>query len=476
MAQKIQNSLTEGSIIKSLISLSLPIVFGNLLQSGYQLTDAFWIGKLGGKAVAAVSVSFPFVFLMMSLGMGFAMAGSTLISQYMGAKNEKMVNHVSAQTMLMVICVSALLGALGFILSPILLHFMGVEPSVYESALGFLRISFIGIVSVFSFFTFQSILRGVGEVMLPIYIVFGTVFLNFALDPLFIFGWGSIPAFGVAGAAWATFGTQTIATLIGLWFLFRGNYGIHLHLKDFLPDFSFIKKTFFLGLPSSIEMSTRALGALVMTFLVSSFGTIAVAAYGIGSNVLQLVIIPAMGLAMSTATLVGQNIGAKKTERAAEVGKLSAIIAVIVLSCLGLFVFFFAAPLVRFFVSNDEPVIALGTVFVQILAFAFPFMGIQFAFSGVLRGAGSMTTTMIISLISQWVIQFPLAYILSKHTSLGINGLWITFPITFFLTSILTFIWFFKGDWKRVKLIETEDHKLQEKVAMETIIEEGIRQ
>ncbi len=476
MISKSKKSLTEGPIVSSIISLSIPIVFGNLLQSGYQLTDAFWVGKLGGIAVAAVSVSFPFIFLVLSLGMGFAMAGSILVAQYMGAKNREMVNHISAQTLLMVISISFILGALGLIFSPMLLHLMGVEQSVYTSALGFLRVSFLGIVSVFSFFTFQAILRGIGEVMLPIYIVLGTMLLNFVLDPLFIFGSGIIPAFGVAGAAWATFGTQTIAMIIGFVILFRGNYGIKLNLKNFIPDFSFIKKSFLLGFPSSIEMSTRALGALVMTFLVSSFGTFTVAAYGIGSNILQIIIIPAMGLAMSTATLVGQNIGAKKIDRACKIGKLSALIAVIFLSGLGVLVFSFAPYIVKFFVSNDDVVVGIGTTFLRFLTFAFPFMGIQFAFSGVLRGSGSMTTTMMISLISQWVIQFPVAYILSKHTTLGIKGLWLAFPITFFLTSIITLIYFLRGNWKRVKLIDNKEQKLQKKIAIESIIEEGIRQ
>src|SRR5262249_52898687 len=148
-------------------------------QSAYGIIDAFWVGRLGGAAIAAVSVSFPLIFLSIALGMGLAMAGSTLIAQYFGARNQEMVDHVAAQTSLMVVLVSVVLGSIGFALAPTLLHAMGVQAEVYDGALGFMRVSFIGLVFNFFFFMFQSIMRGVGEATLPVWIVAGTVVLNF---------------------------------------------------------------------------------------------------------------------------------------------------------------------------------------------------------------------------------------------------------------------------------------------------------
>ena len=136
-----------------------------------------------------------------------------------------------------------------------------------------MRVSFVGLVFNFFFFMFQSVMRGVGEAKLPVFIVLGTVILNAALDPLFIFGWGPIPRTGVMGAAIATVGTQSIAAIIGLGVLLRGKHGIHLVWRDFVPDFTYIKRAFFLGFPASIEQSARALGLTVMTFLIARFGT-----------------------------------------------------------------------------------------------------------------------------------------------------------------------------------------------------------
>ncbi|RYY92062.1 MAG: MATE family efflux transporter, partial [Chitinophagaceae bacterium] len=152
---------------------------------------------------------------------------------------------------------------------------------VYKGALGFMRVSFVGLVFNFTFFVFQSFMRGVGRPGLPVWIVLGTVVLNFALDPPLIFGWGPIPAMGVMGAAVATFITQTLAAIIGIFILFRGKQGIRLTWRDFRPEWPYVKRAFALGLPASIEQSMRALGVMMMTFLLASFGTLAMAAYGV---------------------------------------------------------------------------------------------------------------------------------------------------------------------------------------------------
>lgn len=471
MAHPNAQKLLEGPIINSLLTLAIPIVLTNILQAGYQIIDAFWVGRLGGEAVAAVSVTFPVVFLSISLGAGLAIAGSTLIAQYVGAKNYEQVNHIAAQTILMIVLVSVLLGFLGYIAAPVLLRLMNVAPEVYEGALGFMRVSFVGLVFNFIFFMFQSIMRGVGETKLPVFIVLGTVILNFILDPLFIFGWGPVPALGVMGAALATLGTQSVAALIGLMVLFGGRYGIHLSLKDFAPDISYIKRAFFLGFPASIEMSARALALTVLTFLIASFGTLAVASYGVGSTILQVVMIPAMGLSMAVSTLVGQNIGAGNVERAARIGNLGAWLGFWVLTGVGVFVFLFAPFVVSFFVPGEAAVIETGATFLRIMALAWGFMGVQLALTGVLRASGNMIVTMVLTLVSLWVIQFPLAYVLSKHTALGLTGLWWAFPIANVLIALITIGVYAKGDWKKKRL--TEEEAFAEHVSEEILTEEA---
>jgi putative MATE family efflux protein len=463
----------EGPIPRALLTLALPIILGNVLQTGYQLTDAFWVGRLGAAAVAAVSVSFPVTFLVIALGAGLAMAGATLSAQYMGAGRQDMVDHVAAQTMVMVLITSIILGAIGYALAPLLLQLLGVAPDVYAGALGFMRVSFVGIIFVFVYAMFQALMRGVGQTRIPLYIVLGTVILNFALDPLFIFGWGPIPALGVMGAALATLVTQALAAVLGIVIFLRGRHGITLRWHALVPDGPYIKRAFFLGLPGSVELSTRGLGLMIMSFLVASFGTLTIAAYGVGSNVLQVVTIPAMGLSQAISTLVGQNMGAGNIERAARVAKLGAFFGFVVLTAAGFIAYGFAPEIVAFFIPEDPAVIEQGAAFIRIMALAWGGMGIQLCVVAAFRASGNMLIAMVIALVSQWMFQFPLAYVLSKHTTLAASGLWWSFPVTNIAVAIVSVAWFARGSWKETRL--TEEAKTTAEVAQEAILEDTIR-
>lgn len=468
-------NFTEGSIIRSLILLSLPIVFANLLQTAYQLTDTFWVGRLGAEAIAAVSLSFPITFLMLSMGGGLFIAGSILVAQNKGKGDLEQVDYISAQTMMMLIVVSVILSPIGYFLSEPIMKLIGAEGSVLPDAVSYLQITFLGSVFLFGYFAFQALMRGVGDVKTPIYIVLMTVILNFFLDPLLIFGWGPVPAMGVAGAALATVTCQGVAMIWGMALLFSGKYGIHLKMKNFHFDLGLLKRMFILGLPASVEQSARAMGLTLMSFLVASFGTMTVAAYGLGTRVFSFVIIPAIGFAMATSTLVGQNIGAGKVDRAEKVGKTAAAISFVLLTLVGILVYLFARNIVAVFVPNDAALIEHSVVFIRIFALSFGVIGLQQTLNGVFMGSGNTLISMSIALISLWVFQFPLAYILSKHTSLGEMGIWLAFPISGVLATLIAIGWFYRGTWKEKKLIPTKTEELQEKVLEEAIAEEGIQ-
>ncbi len=462
-------AIFSGSISKALLSLAIPIVFGQILQSTYQLTDAFWVGRLGAAQVAAVSVSMPVTFLVIALGAGLAMAGATLSAQYMGAGKRDMVNHVAAQTMLMVVIVAVVLGLTGYLLSPYFLTLLGVETEVYRDALKFMHVSFIGVIFVFTFAIFQALMRGIGEVKVPLYIVAGTVILNFFLDPLFIFGFGSFSGLGVMGAALATLVTQAIAAAVGMLIFLRGKHGIQLNWHSFKPDFSYIRRAFFLGLPGSIELSARALGLLIMSFLVASFGTLTIASYGVGSNILQMITIPAMGLSMAVSTLVGQNIGANNIQRAEKITYVGTLWGFIALTIIGIIAYFFAESWVAFFIPDDAAVITRGAEFVRTMSLTWGFIAVQLCIVSAFRASGNMLNTMLLSLLALWVIQFPVAYVLSKHTLLAHNGIWWSFVVTNIVTAIISVAWFMRGSWKQTRL--TEDDRQIAQVTEEALIE-----
>lgn len=468
-----KSSLTEGSIWRVLVRLSVPIVLANILQSAYQLTDAFWVGRLSVQALAAVSLSFPLNFLLISIGGGLPIAGTVLIAQYRGRGDQSAQSHVAAQTLILVVVVSSLLAIIGYAFAWPVMRFQGADPAVLPDAVRFLQVTLLGFVFVFGFMAYQALVRGLGVVYTPMFIVLLTVLLNFALDPLFIFGWGPIPAHGVAGAAWATLCTQALAMLIGLVLLAQGKHGIRLHVGDFRPDFSFIRRVFRIGMPASIEQSTQAMGLVVMMLLVSEFGTATQAAYGIGVRIISSAIIPAMGLSMATSTLVGQNIGAGRLDRAEETNRISCLITVAILFVEGLLLFLFAQPLALFFAPEGGRAIEESAEFIRIIAFTFGLIGWQQVLTGTLRGAGDTVGPMVLAIVGLWIFRFPVAYALSQHTALGVRGIWWSFSVSNVLTGVVTWLWFARGKWKERRLIE-EEVQLEQRVRDETVIEEGL--
>lgn len=446
--------LTQGSILKGLVALALPIIAANLLQTGYQLVDAFWVGQLGANAVAAVSISFPVNFLLISLSSGFAFAGTILVAQYAGAKNFKMVNHVATQTLTMVVIISIILSTFAWFLSPAILRLLGVEQVIFEDANIFQKTIFAGLVFNFGFIMFQSLMRGIGEVRIPLYINAATLTLNFILDPLFIYGWGPVPAYGVTGAAVSTLVTVSLSAFTGVFILWRGKTDIQLTGKNFKFDIPLLKKAFKLGAPSSMEISARALGLTIMTGIAAKFGTSVLAAYGVGSRLLSFVVIFGLGLLHASSTFVGQNMGARQVHRAEKGATYAAWIGFSALTLIGIIFFIFAEPLVRSFLDSTDDVVQMGVDFLKITSLTFGFMGAQLALVGTLRGSGNTVESMILTIIGIWIIQFPFAWITSEMESFQEFGVWWSFPVSYVIPCILTVIWFKRGKWKEKKLVD----------------------
>lgn len=443
------NKYTEGKILRSLLSLAFPIIMANILQTMYQLIDTFWLGRLGANAVAAVSLSFPILFLILALGGGLTLAGTVLVSQYKGAGNKEMLDFSSSQTVFIIFFVSIFLAVIGFFAAGPMMKLVGAGPEIYDDSVIYFKVSSVGFVFLFMFFVFQSLMRGIGDVIFPMFVVLGTVLLNLILDPLFIFGFGPIPGYGIAGAAVASVFTQAISAVVGIVVLYRGKRGIQIRFSDMRFDWKWTKRLFELGLPAGLDQSTRAGAMTVMVMLITAFGSQAVAAYGVGARILSLVVVPALGFSIATTSLVGQNIGAGLLQRAEKIGNLSSTIAFFGLSAVGIAFFVFAEQITAFFIPNDPHVIQDGALFIKIMAPSFGLMGVQQVMNGVFNGAGFTKASMFLSIFGLWMVRFPLAYMLSNKTPLGSEGIFWAFPISNFVAALGGFIYYKMGYWKR---------------------------
>lgn len=438
-------------ILNTIFKLAFPIIIANVLQTMYQLVDTFWLGRLSANAVASVSLSFPILFLVVSLGGGLTLAGTVIVAQHKGAGDQKMVNYASSQMVKVIFFISIILAIIGYFSAETLMTLIGAGEELIDDAVIYFQVSSWGYIFMFMFFVYQSLMRGIGNVLIPMYVVFGTVILNLVLDPLFIFGYGPIPGYGVAGAAVASIFTQAISAAIGVYILFKGRKGIRIRFSHMRWDFKWVKNLFALGLPASLDQSSRAAAMAAMVMLVTSFDSEIVAAYGVGARILSLVVVPALGLSIATTSLVGQNIGAGRLDRAERVGNLGVFVAAIGLSFLGIVLFFLAEPLTRFFVPDDPHVIEVGARFIKIMAPTFGLLGIQQVLNGVFNGAGLTKISMLISVLVLWGARFPVAFMLSNNTPLSYEGIWWAFPISNAIAAVIAFIYYKRGSWKKIQ-------------------------
>jgi putative MATE family efflux protein len=473
-------NLTEGDLLKPVLTLSLPIVLSMLMQVGYNLADTFWVGQVSAEAVAALSFSWPLVFLMISVGGGFSVAGTVLVAQNKGAGNHDRVDHVAGQTLTFVTLVSAFFAILGWILSPTLLSLIGADPgsNVFVLSVEYTRSIFLGLTFVFVFFMFQSLLRGWGDTTTPMYLMALGVAINVVLDPFLILGFQGNPLFGVAGlrgieasllaatgftgmgvqgAAVATVASRGFGAVVGLWLLFSGTVGIELTLADLKPNPETVRKIVEIGAPTSVEQSTRALGVTVMTLLVATAAAntvlpkdSVVAAFGIGSRLLSLVFLPAMGLAKGTETVVGQNLGAEKPERAERGVFYTATIIAVAMALVSVVAYVFAEPIVSVFITGDQSaeVVQVGVDYLHIIAPTFAFMGVFRIVNGGFRGAGSTRTAMMFSLLSLWGLRLPPAIYLVTQMGWDQTAVWYSIAFANVAAVFVAGAWFMRGTWK----------------------------
>ncbi|WP_066417101.1 MATE family efflux transporter [Halorubrum aethiopicum] len=442
--------LTSGGIGKPLFYLSMPIVVTNLFQTAYNLADTFWLGQYSTDALAAISFAFPMVFLLISLGMGISVAGSVLVAQYTGAGKSREAEYAASQTMTFAAVASLALGAVGYRFVGEFLGIMGASTSVLPLASGYMEIISLGLVFMFGFAVFVALMRGYGDTVTPMLVMFGSVVLNVALDPFLIFGWGPFPALGIEGAAIATVFSRALALAVGLAVMFRGTRGVRIRLADMTPDLDYLRRLARIGFPATVEGTGRALSMNLLLFIVALFPDPVVAAYGIGTRVFSVVFLPAIAVARGVETMTGQNVGAGEPDRAERAADLAAATLFGLLSVVGLLVFLVPEPIVSAFVGADQAaadrVVAVGSRFLRIAALTFGFIGITRAYTGSFRGAGKTLTAAAISVVTLGVVRFPIAWVAAGR--IGETGIWLSFAVSNVVGAAIAYAWYRRGTWR----------------------------
>ncbi|WP_408954342.1 MATE family efflux transporter [Natroniella sp. ANB-PHB2] len=445
-------NLTNKKILITLLALSYPIIIGDAMHLMYNLADTFWVGRLGAEYLAAISLSFPLIFFIFSFAGGFSVAGMTLISQYIGAENQKMANLAAGQVLVLSVVISVFFSGVGLISGEELLQIMGPEAEVLKPAWEYFRIIMWGIPLVFVYFVFSSALQGIGDTKTPMKLKLITVLINIILDPFLIFGWFLFPELGIKGAAIATIFSRFIGAIIGMYLLFTGKKGIKLKLDYLKPDKEMVKQIIKVGFPAAIGMSALSLAMAVMTSIVTAFGTYTLAAWGIANRITSVIRMPAQGMGRATGVLIGQFLGADKPDEAGVTAWLGAGITFGFQILVAILILFVAPCLIMLFTENQN-VIEIGSYYLKIAGFAFAFLGVQQVLSESLKGAGNTVEQMLFRILTLWILQIPLSLFMAYTLGLGQKGVWWAILLAKFLGVLAVIFWFMKGTWK-TKIID----------------------
>jgi putative MATE family efflux protein len=444
----VETDLTEAPLGRALVMLAVPMILEMIMESIFAIVDVFWVAHLGPEAVATVGLTESMMMIVYSLAMGTAIGAMALVSRRVGEKRLDDAARTATQGIYLAALLAIAIGVAGALYAPELLSLMGASASVVKTGARFTSIMLGGNITVFLLFVINSVFRGAGDAARAMRVLWLGNALNIALGPLFIFGVGPFPKMGVAGAALATTLGRGIAVLYQLSILKSKKAKLAISRSHLGFDAALIGKV--------IKLSTSATGQMLISMtsyigvmrILSRFGSAPLAGYTIGFRIFMFAILPAFGLANAAATLVGQNLGAKRADRAeASVWRASHVSAAFLCS-IGV-LFLIAAPALVGLFTSDPEVSRYGVDYLRIVSLGVPFYAYGMVVSQSFNGAGDTRTPTLINLGVFWVLQIPLAELLSQHTRLSAHGVFITLAASFSVFAVVSVLAFRRGAWKR---------------------------
>jgi len=438
--------MTTGPMTRHLLAVAWPVSVSFLVQTLYNLIDAYWLGKLGKTALVAPTITMNIVFVGIALAMGLGQAGTTLVSQYKGAGRPGAMGRAAGQSMLLQMVAGSLFAGLGLFFAVPLLHLLQTPVDAFDDSLVYLRWILTGVPLMFLFHTYQSIFFGLGDTVSPMRVNIISVAVNVVLDPILIFGWGPVPAMGVAGAAVATVIARCLASLLAMRELLFGR-GFRIRWHNLRWDREMLLKLLRVGLPLSVGQTATSLGFTLLIGIVNGFGSSVTAAFGVGYRVIMMVSVPAMALGQANATAVGQNLGAGLADRAALSVRRSAALITVILLPLTTLTFFFGGSVTHWFIADPE-VVAYGRALFRITSFSVFLFSLILVLFGAFQGAGKTVPVMVVNSGRLWLIRIPTTLLLMRLTDLGPSSIWWAMNLSNVIAGTVAFIWFLRGGWR----------------------------
>jgi putative MATE family efflux protein len=442
-----EQDFTEGKLSRAILLLSIPAVLEMIMESVFVLVDIFFVSKLGADAVATVGITESLITIVYAISLGLATATTSMVSRRIGEKNPDKASQTAFQAIMTGITVSVIIGIPGVIFSERLLDAMGASSNISEQLSGYTRVMLGGNVVIMLLFIINAIFRSAGDAAIAMRVLWLGNIINIILDPCLIFGLGPFPELGVAGAAVATTTGRGTAILYQFWLLFYGKKRIQLSLSKLSINIKIMTRLIRLSLGSIGQNLIGTTSWIALVRIISEFGSEIVAGYTIGIRIISFALLPSWGISNAASTLVGQNLGAKKPERAERAVMVTGFVNMILLGVVGLVLVLFPAYFINIFIK-DKVVLEAGAECLRIVSIGFIAYGFGMVMVNSFNGAGDTMTPLKINIFAFWMIEIPLAWLLAIKSGMNEQGVFTPIVIAESIMTLTAWIVFRQGKWK----------------------------
>jgi putative MATE family efflux protein len=455
--EPIRGDLTQGPVGKTLLMFALPTLGANILQSLNGSISAIYVGKfLGENAFAAAGISAMVMFLIFSTVFGLAMAATILIGQAMGRRDMTEIQRTIGATTGVFIIASLAIALLGGVLIPPLLRLLATPMAVFGFAETYLRVVFYGVPFVFLTVLLQSAMRGVGDSVTPLWATVLNLLLSLVLNPIFILGWGPVPAMGLAGAAWAGVLTNLICLIFMVWRTYALDLPIRLRgpeLKLLWPDWAHLKPVLLIGVPMGLSMIIMALSGLVMTGLINREGVDTIAAYNATNQLWAYIQMPAFAVGSAVSAMAAQNIGAGRWDRIEAITRAGVTVNVVITGVLVLVMLAASHFLLGLFLPQGSKAIVIGDHINWMIGWTFIPMGISMVITSVVRANGAVVVPFLILFISVIVVRMAIGF--AFYPSYHAEAIWWAFMASGMVSVLLAVAYYYQGGWRKLQPART---------------------
>jgi putative MATE family efflux protein len=442
---------TEGSISRAIFLLATPMVLEMLMESLFAIVNVFWVTRLGSNAVAAVGLTESMMTLVFAVAIGVSMSTTAMVARRIGEKDSHGAAVAGVQAIVLAVAVSLLMGIPAYFYGRELLQLMGGSPALVEQGHRYTALMLGANVFVMLLFLNNGIFRGAGDASVAMRVLWMANAINMILDPLLIFGLGPFPEMGITGAAVATIIGRGSGVVYQFWILMRGNTRVVIRPADFriVPPvlFTLIR----VSITGVMQFAIAHTSWIALVRIISTFGAVAVAGYTIGIRVFLFVILPSWGFSGAAATMVGQNLGAGKPERAVRAVYLTAIYNVAYLGVVAIVLIFAPEQIVRFFATEPGEV-QYAVDCLRIIGYGNVVYALGMVMVQAFNGAGDTVTPTWVNFVGFWLCEIPLAWALAYPAGLGVRGVFISIPLAEVLITVMGVTLFMKGNWKHRKI------------------------